>query len=192
MHLRCFISSIFSANIFALEESETNNVWLIDAGYSEELMSFLSNKKNLKGIFLTHIHYDHISGLNELTTKYPEVKVFAHSFSNEYLHNPEKNLSLFHESPLSYKGKIYPIEENDEILLTGNKKIRTYRTPGHHPTCITYKLGHYLFTGDSYIPKIKTVTHLPEGDSILANESKIFIENLIDNMTIICPGHTIN
>lgn len=192
MHLRCFISSIFSSNIYALEELETNNVWLIDAGYSEELMEYLSSNKNLKGIFLTHIHFDHISGLNELTTKFPEVKVFGHSLCYKYLHNPEKNLSLFYEFPISYKGKIYTIKENEEIFLTEYKIIKTYGTPGHHPTCITYKLGHYLFTGDSYIPQIKVVTHLPEGDKVQAKQSNIVIEKLIDNMTIICPGHTIN
>lgn len=192
MHLRCFISSIFSSNIYALEDSETNNVWLIDAGYSEELMLYLSNNKNLKGIFLTHIHFDHISGLNELITKYPEAKVFGHSLCYEYLHDSEKNLSSFYECPISYKGRIYTIKKNEEIHLTGNNKIKTFETPGHHPTCITYQLENYLFTGDSYIPKIKVVTHLPEGNKEQAKQSSIIIEKLIDSMTIICPGHTIN
>ena len=60
MRIRCFISSIFSSNIYALEESETNNIWLIDAGYSEELMTYLSSNKNLISIYKMETGFDKI------------------------------------------------------------------------------------------------------------------------------------
>lgn len=48
-----------------------------------------------------------------------------------------------------------------------------------------------MFTGDAYIPGIKTMTTFPHSNKKKALESEIRISSLSMGMTV-CPGHTIN
>lgn len=186
-----FVSQTFRSNVYALEEVGSSNVWLVDAGYSEDLMHYLADKKNLKGIFLTHVHFDHISGLEQIIGKFPETRVYGHTLAPDYLYDPEKNLSLFHEVPISYSGKIKVLQEGDEILLGEKYKIKTMEVPGHHPTCLAYQVGNCLFTGDAYIPGIKVITHLPEGNKEAAKQAEERIKKKLNDGLTACSGHTL-
>lgn len=191
LKIHCFVCETFCSNVYALED-EISNVWLIDAGNTIELMDYLATGKKLKGIFLTHTHFDHINGLNQIIELYPEVDVYGHRLSQDYLNNPERNLSLFNETPFSYSGKIQHLQEGVEIQLNEKFKIRTLEVPGHHPTCLAFQVGKYLFTGDAYIPGTKVVTHLPEGNKEFAKQTE---ERIIAKASflgmLICPGHTL-
>lgn len=47
--------------------------YLVDCGDAKSVLSFLRTKsKILKGIFLTHCHYDHIYDLNDVLKWFPE------------------------------------------------------------------------------------------------------------------------
>ena len=50
-------------------------------------------------------------------------------------------------------------------------------------------IGDYLFTGDSYIPHIDIVTKLKGGNKTQAMESLRKLLNLMQDDTVICPGH---
>ena len=63
-------------------------------------------------------------------------------------------------------------------------------TPGHNPGCITWAIGDAVFTGDAYIPGIKTVTNLPGADKALAAQSELSILKLAEGKQIF-PGHKI-
>lgn len=186
-----FVSDDFQSNVFVLEDNQTNQVWLIDAGYSKELIKYLYYGKILNGIFLTHSHFDHISGLNKILAIFPNTKVYSKASSLEYLSNSEKNLSMFHESPIVYCGNIVELNNYDIISINDVESIKVYETPGHHPTCLTYVFGKYIFTGDAFIPGRKVITNLPEGDKKLAQLSFSKIVSLVLDKKIICPGHSI-
>lgn len=65
-----------------------------------------------------------------------------------------------------------------------------YFTPGHDESCLCYEVDGILFTGDAYIPGIKTVTTFPHSSKKKALESGLRISSLARGMTIY-PGHTI-
>ena len=46
----------------------------------------------------------------------------------------------------------------------------------------------YIFTGDAYIPGVKVITNLPQGDMKKAEISLNRIMSLVQNNSI-CPGH---
>ena len=66
--------------------------------------------------------------------------------------------------------------------------MTAYETPGHCPSCLTYVLDNWIFTGDAYIPGVKVVTKLPHGDKILAKQSAERILNMAKSKNM-CPGH---
>ena len=68
--------------------------------------------------------------------------------------------------------------------------LKVIATPGHNPSCLTFQIGDYLFTGDSYIPDVKVVTNLPGGNKKQAQESLSMILKLVEGKNI-CPGHLV-
>jgi glyoxylase-like metal-dependent hydrolase (beta-lactamase superfamily II) len=55
---------------------------------------------------------------------------------------------------------------------------------------LTYEIGNYLFTGDSYIPGVKVVTTFRGGDKNLAARSVEKILKWAEGKKI-CPGHEV-
>ena len=147
---------------------------------------------NVKAILLTHAHFDHIYGLNKTIELNPEAIVFTNKEGREMLLDSKLNLSSYHESSFifNYPENIIIVKDNDIMDFGEALKVEIYETPGHNPSCLSFIIGDYIFTGDSYIPGCKTVTNLPNGDKILAEKSIEKILNLAHNK-IIMPGHKI-
>lgn len=144
-------------------------------------------------VLLTHAHFDHIYGLNELLSLSHEVKVYTNSTGKEMLLNAKKNLSFYHETPFVFEHpeQIVVVEDGDQINLGNDFTAKAVFTPGHNPSCITWVIGDSLFTGDAYIPGLKTVTNLPGGNRLQSEESLKLIKQLAKDRTIY-PGHLIN
>lgn len=191
VHIQEIVNSLFTSKTYIIYREGDEKAWLVDIGDIEPVVAFL-NEKNLRpeGVFLTHGHFDHIYGINNLIEKFPNCKVYATPYCIECLASPKLNMSKYHESPISYDGdNVIERREGDEICIFDNEPVmRIYETPGHNPGCMTMVLGNMIFTGDAFIPKVKVVTNIPGGDKIKANVSLEKILRLsIDNT--IYPGH---
>ena len=148
---------------------------------------------NVSAVLLTHAHFDHIYGLNRVIELNPAVKVYTNETGRDILMNARKNLSFYHETPfvISNPSQIVIIEEGVEISIGKVVTAKAFFTPGHNPSCITWLINDSLFTGDSFIPGIKTVTNLPGGNKYQAEESLALIKKLSIGKAIY-PGHTLN
>lgn len=173
--------------MFMLEDVQSDYCWLVDIGEK----GFLApNGKRVKGVFITHTHIDHIQGLNDLIVKYPDCIVYVNEAGREGLFNDKFNLTYYHEDPLHFVGgDVRVIKEGDHVPLFDDIEMELIETPGHHPSCVCYKVGNYLFTGDSYIPNVPVVTKLKGGNRVKAAESELRIKSLIIDGIILCPGH---
>lgn len=141
-------------------------------------------------VLLTHAHFDHIYGLNKLIKISPSVKVYTNGYGKQMLLDARKNMSYYHETPFVFENteNIVVIEDGDEIKLDNDQIAKAVFTPGHNPSCITWIIEDAIFTGDSFIPGIKTVTNLPGGNKSQALESQNLIKSLAICKTIY-PGH---
>ncbi len=150
------------------------------------------NFQNISSVLLTHAHFDHVYGLNELSRINPDIKVYTNDVGREMLFDAKKNLSRYHETPFvfSHPSRIVVVNDGDEIEIGESLKAKAFFTPGHNPSCITWQIGDALFTGDSYIPGIKTVTNLPGGNKHQDEESIALIKKLAIGRTIY-PGHKV-
>ena len=182
------VNSVFDSTTWLLSDTESNRVWLVDCGDWERIGSMLG-ARCISGVLLTHAHFDHIYGLPLLLEQFPGCKIYTNTIGQTTLASDKLNLSRYHESPISVGSEHVCIcEEGDEIPLFGKVAAKVFEVPGHHPSCLAFMVGDYLFTGDAYIPGVKVVTNLPGGDKALASSSLDRISHLAVGKTI-CPGH---
>lgn len=165
---------------------------IVDCGDVEPLLPLL-NEENFSAVLLTHGHYDHIYGLNELCSHFPKAKVYCSEWTRRQLFDEKLNVSYYHEMPFvfAYPERIHLVDNGFKIDLGDGSSVAAVMTPGHTPGCITWMTDEALFTGDSYIPGVKVVTRLPHGDKRLAAQSIELIQSLADAGRSICPGHSV-
>lgn len=181
-------NSFFDSMTWLLSETESNRVWLVDCGDVEPIFEKV-REPEIAGVLLTHAHFDHIYGLPALLERYPDCKIYTNEIGRDTLADTRLNMSLYHETPLTVRGTQVKIcGEGDVIPLFQSVIAKIYETPGHHPSCLTYIVDNYMFTGDAYIPDVKVVTKLPKGNKVQAQESVKKILELAEGK-VICPGH---
>lgn len=177
--LKSWVNSIFNSVTYRLGMS------VVDPGDEQDW-------SGVKSVLLTHAHFDHIYGLNRIIEMTPSASVYTNRAGMEALLNDSKNLSRYHDTPFvfAYPENIRVVDDGDEINLGDGLVAEAHFTPGHNPGCITWVVGDSVYTGDSYIPGIKTVTNLPGSDKALAAQSELLIKKLAEGKQIF-PGHKI-
>lgn len=184
-------SEIFTSNTYLITSSQKEEVFLIDCGAFDEVIEHLPSNAILKGIFLTHYHYDHIYYIEKWIEMYPDVKVYGSLITKEGVENPKRNLSFYHEDPIKFEIiNFKTIEEGSIVSLFKSKyELYAFETDGHCEGSLTFLLGNYIFTGDALIPNIPVVTKLKTGDKLKAKISIDKIRSLAEDKCLICPGH---
>ena len=150
---------------------------------------------HVKGVLLTHAHYDHCYGLNKLMQTFPESVIYTTEEGKEALYDPRKNFSKYHEELddfiFEYDGCVKIINQEGELQLDEHHSVEVLLTPGHDVSCITYKIENNLYTGDSYIPNCKLAYHFPRSNRKQAKENEQRLKDLEAVGMKIMPGHMI-
>lgn len=192
MHVEVIVNNLFKSTTNIVMPSEHDNAaWVVDCGDSGEIIRYVQEKRlDVCGILLTHGHFDHIYGLNEVLESFPHAQIYTNESGVQMLGNSRKNMSHYWGQPIVVdKGdNVILVEDSSEIQLSNDIIARAVFTPGHNPSCVTWVIGDCIFTGDSYIPGIKTVTNLPGGNRQQAEESLKLIQELSIGRSIY-PGH---
>lgn len=194
MFVKKYINSIFNSNSYLIYTEEEKEVWVIDPGDRQPIIEWLNNNnKILKGILLTHSHFDHIYGINDLQEIFTTINVYASFYAIEGMMSVKLNGSLYQEMPFTIKRQdINIIKEGDRMLLWKDISLNVFETPGHDRDCLSYQIEKNLFTGDALIPGIKVYTKLKYSDKTKAANSIQRIFEQFDDNTMIWPGHENN
>lgn len=189
------VNSVYSSRTYILSNDCCTEFWLVDCGDVPPLVDLISSlggdSFKIKGVLLTHAHYDHMYGLPRLIELFPDVRVYTNEIGKKMLGSEKLNMSKYHEDPIVVDAEnVVVCEDGAEIELFDGVTAKVYATPGHNGSCLTYEVGEYLFTGDSYIPGIKVVTNLPGGNKELAAHSLERILELAKGK-VLCPGHVV-
>ena len=189
LQIKQIVNDIFTSNTYILFDEEYDYCWLVDIGDYKKVAAVLPPEIKVKGLFLTHTHFDHTYGINALHEAHPECRVYTAEYGKIALYDDKKNFSKYHEASFIFNGNdVEVLNEGDQLEIYPGMILTTFATPGHCPSCLTFVVGDFIFTGDAYIPGVKVVTKLPMGDRKLAAESIERIMNLAEGMKI-CPGH---
>ena len=187
-----FINSQFNSNTYLISNEDEASVWIVDPGDMSPIFEWMqaSGKTEISGILLTHSHFDHIIGINEIIEKFPKCPIYvANDFAKTALGDPKRNNSYFTGHPLTINKsdniRTYP----NKFTLWDNVEVESFITPGHSEDSVCFIVGNLLFTGDTLIHNLRTVTKLRGGDTVKLRATLDFLRTLSGKGLHVCPGH---
>ena len=179
-------------NCYIVFDQESKETMVVDpAGDVDKIIEMINILQgNLKYIFLTHCHGDHIAGVKELREKMGG-KVLIHRLDAEGLNNKEINLTEFMDGLPEIEIDADSRLDDGDLIHVGNLEFKVIHTPGHTKGgCSLYlESEKLLFSGDTLFRGTWGRTDLPTSDFRDIISSIINKLLVLPDDTIVYPGH---
>ncbi len=182
----------YGANCWIIIDEESGEFALIDPSPTGEAFEeFLSkrglDKKNMKYILLTHGHFDHITGADEIRD-ISGAPLAIHEADADFLTNSDKNAYkyFFREELILRPAEI--ILHDGDVLKLGACEIKVVSTPGHTEGSVCFFVGDNIYTGDTLFDRSIGRTDLIGGNQAKLENSLRKLISLERDYNIY-PGH---
>ena len=166
MLLECVPSGPLDTNAYLLVCENSKEAIIIDpAPGSAKKLFFLVEKfnANVKAIYLTHSHFDHIIDIPEVKKRY-NCPVYVHTIEKSHLQNPGQDgiPPIFQQVPIEAD---FIFDEGEKGAF-GEIEFSILHTPGHSPgsSCFYFPKEKLLISGDTLFRNAHGIVHLKESD----------------------------
>ncbi|MBI4369554.1 MAG: MBL fold metallo-hydrolase [Elusimicrobia bacterium] len=161
--------------VYLLSDENTKEAIVVDPGWDVAAIKKAADELQLriKGIFLTHNHFDHINGVGDVL-RFADAPVYIHQQDA-----PELNKDL--------QSSIRQLRGGEKVAL-GGLTLEFLHTPGHTEGSLCLKVNERLLTGDTLFIRGCGRVDLPSSDPEKMYQSLRRIAGL-DSSTIVLPGH---
>jgi glyoxylase-like metal-dependent hydrolase (beta-lactamase superfamily II) len=198
MQIKIFPFNPLEVNTYVLSD-ETKECAIIDAACyqpheTELLINYIvDNGFTVKQLINTHLHFDHIFGINALAEKF-DVKVAFHKEDEFLLDSIPQKLAMFGfpiDNNVNYTPEVGRYLIDKEVIAFGNQQLKAIHVPGHSPGSLCYynEAANAVFTGDVLFLESIGRTDLPGGDYdklVHGIRTKLFT---LPPETVVYPGH---
>jgi hydroxyacylglutathione hydrolase len=173
--LRCITTTEggMAVNCYLVWDEVSREAALFDTGWSANPISDLisANDLQLKHLFITHGHHDHIAALDAVRAKFPKLKLHTNS----------------HGAPVDQRNR------PTDFIHLGSLRITHRDTPGHAEDGVTYIIGtwpedapHVAVVGDALFAG--SIGRGMQSWNLALEKVREQILTLPDE-TLLCPGH---
>ena len=190
MKIERFVLGPIETNCYVVVNEDTKECFAVDMAYCpQEYVDHIREQGyQMKALFLTHGHFDHIMAADAVRDKY-DVKVYASCDEKNTLEQPHINLGEAYGLKLSVKADVW--HKDGEILKLAGFDIEALHTPGHTEggSCYYIREIGVLFSGDTLFCGSVGRTDFPGGSmSEIVRSIKEKVMVLPDD-TKVYPGH---
>ena len=187
MIIKTFVAGFLENNMYLVLDETSKKGVLVDATENLPEISEAAKGYDIEYIFLTHGHFDHILGLNDLK-KTLNAKSVINQNDLVISDNINEFTRMFNQpDSIPPKYEFY-IKDGDEIRV-GNMNFKVITTPGHTEGGVCYLIDDKLFSGDTLFRGSVGRTDLFGGDFKKLSDSiknKLF---KLDSKIKVYPGH---
>lgn len=180
---------------------------VVDPCLSEDAVALLQHSGVTRcTILLTHEHYDHISGVNQLRDHFT-CTVICTEVCAQRMANPRRSHAavfpamFFSQGPEVVRQAAALFDTHytctADQTYSGTLEfhwhdipLRLVELPGHSPGSAAIEAaGTHVFTGDNLIPGTETLVRLPGGDkTVYLEQVAPYLRRLVPS-TVVLPGH---
>ncbi len=189
LNVGCIVLGILENNCYFIHrEGETDTIFIDPNSQGDKLFVRLREKGlQIKAILLTHGHFDHIMGANEMR-EVSEAKIYASEDEEELLRDPQLNSS--YKVGRSYTVKPDILLKDGEEVSVGSIKLKMIKTPGHTAggCCFYSEEDKVLFSGDTLFCESVGRTDFETGNAGVLKQSLRKLAELPDDVKVY-PGH---
>lgn len=175
MKIKRFTGGTLESNGYVLYVREGGSCFIIDPGYDPKvfLVYIRDMKLDLKGIILTHHHYDHTGAVDRIKNE---------TGCPVYLHREDCDM---------YGDQVDVYMEDSDIIDLDGVQLEVIHTPGHTrgSVCIFDGKDRVCFTGDTIFNVDLGRTDLEDGSEEQMVRSITEIIDRWPNDIMIYPGH---
>ena len=192
MRVKNLTLGALSTNCYIIADEETNAACIIDPADDARRIYRAIEENGFKPekIVLTHCHFDHFLGAEELKELCGGIPIVIPKGDSALAGNDFYNLSR----PMGGRGAVLEYDETVEsgdTITFGNLKMKVISTPGHTPggCCYYFENEHVLISGDTLFFMSVGRSDFPLSDGRALNESiteKLFV---LPDDTRVFTGH---
>ncbi len=190
MRIERFMLGSLGTNCYLIINEDTNEILIVDPAVCPDyFLGHIRDKGYVpKAILLTHGHFDHVMGIDELVDAY-QIPVYLHEEEKAVLAEPSLNLSYRFETGYAYED-VRCLKDGENISLAG-LTFTVIHTPGHTKgsCCYYFKDEEVLISGDTLFCQSVGRSDFPTSDGralVASIRERLFS---LPETVMVYPGH---